>query len=64
MAPSMLDAVHKPHQIRRRAVNGVQLAGVWENLCCGNDLNPLLPVGLTLCVRFEQVIVPGQFDAA
>ena len=62
--PDMLDAVHEPHQIGCRTVDGVRLAGVWENLCCGNDLNPLLPVGLTLCVRFEQVIVPGQFDAA
>jgi len=60
----MLNTVHKPHQIRRGAVNGVRLAGVWENLCCGDDLNPLLPVGFTLRVRFEQVIVPGQFDAA
>ena len=51
-------------QIRRGAVDGVRLAGIWENLCCGNDLNPFLLVGFTLRVRFEQVIVPGQFDAA
>lgn len=60
----VLNAVHEAHQIRRGAVNGVWLAGVWENLCCGNDLNPLLPVSFSLRVRFEQVIVPGQFDAA
>ena len=60
----MLNTVHKPHQVWRGAVNGVRLAGVWENLCCGNDLNPLLPVSFSLRVRFEQVIVPGQFDAA
>ena len=60
----VLDAVHEPHQVRRGPVNGVRLAGIWENLCCGNDLNPLLPVGFTLRVRFEQVIVPGQLDAA
>ena len=40
------------------------MAGVWENLCGWDDLNPLLPVGLTLRVCFEQIIVPGQFDAA
>ena len=62
--PDVLNTVHEAHQIRRGAVNGVWLAGVWENFCCGNDLNSLLPVGLTLRVRFEQVIVPGQFDAA
>ena len=60
----VLNTVHKPHQIRRGTVDGVRLAGIWENLCCGNDLNPLLPVSFTLCVRFEQVIVPGQLDAA
>ena len=60
----VLNAVHKPHQIGRGAVNGVRLTGVWENLRGWDDLNPLLPVGLTLRVCFEQVIVPGQFDAA
>ena len=60
----MLNTVHKPHQVGCGAVNGVWLAGVWENLCCRNDLNPLLPVSFSLRVRFEQVIVPGQFDAA
>ena len=60
----MLNTVHKPHQVWRGAVNGVRLAGVWENLCGWNDLNPLLPVSFSLRVRFEQVIVPGQFDAA
>ncbi len=62
--PDMLNTVHEPHQIRRRAVDGVRLAGVWENLRSGDDLNTLLPVGFALRVRFEQVIVPGQFDAA
>ena len=60
----VLNAVHEAHQVRRGPINGVRLAGVWENLCCGNDLNPLLPVGFTLRVRFEQIIVPGQLDAA
>ena len=60
----VLNTIHKPHQIWRGAVNGVWLAGVWENLCGWDDLNPLLPVGLTLRVCFEQIIVPGQFDAA
>ena len=60
----VLNTVHKPHQIWRGAVNGVRLAGVWENFCGGDDLNPFLPVGLTLRVCFEQVIVPGQLDAA
>lgn len=60
----VFNTVHKPHQIRRGAVNGVRLAGVWENFCGRNDLDTLLPVGLTLCIRFEQVIVPGQLDAA
>ena len=27
----VFNTVHKPHQIRRGAVNGVWLAGVWEN---------------------------------
>ena len=60
----VLNTVHKPHQIRRGAVDGVRLAGIWENLRGWDDLNPLLPVGFTLRVCFEQVIVPGQFDAA
>ena len=60
----MLNAVHEAHQIGCRTVDGVRLAGVWENLCGRDDLNPLLSVGFALCVRFEQVIVPGQFDAA
>ena len=62
--PDVLDAVHEPHQIGCGTVDGVRLAGIWKNLCCGNDLNPFLPVGFTLRVRFEQVIVPGQLDAA
>ena len=62
--PDVLDAVHEPHQIGCGTVDGVRLAGIWENLCGWDDLNPLLPVGLTLRIRFEQVIVPGQFDAA
>ena len=60
----MLNAVHEPHQIGCGTVNGVRLAGIQENLCGRDDLNPLLLVGFTLRVRFEQVIVPGQFDAA
>lgn len=62
--PDMLNAVHEPHQIRRRAVNGVWLTGVGKNLRGGDDLNALLPVSFAFCIRFEQVIVPGQFDAA
>ena len=60
----VLNTVHEAHQIRRGPVNGVRLARIRENFCCGNDLNPLLPVSFSLRVRFEQVIVPGQFDAA
>ena len=62
--PDMLNAVHEPHQIRRRAVNGVWLTGVGKNLRGGDDLNALLPVSFAFCIRFEQGIVPGQFDAA
>ena len=62
--PDMLDAVHQPHKVGRRSVDGVRLAGVGENLRSRDDLNTLLPVGFALRVRFEQVIVPGQFDAA
>ena len=60
----VLNAVHEPHQVRRGPVNGVRLAGIRENLCGWNELDTLLPVSFSLRVRFEQVIVPGQFDAA
>ena len=57
-----LDAVHEPHKVGRRAVDAVRLAGVGENLACGDDLHALALLGLALCVGLEQVIERSQTD--
>ena len=58
-----LDAVHQPHQIGAGPVYGVRLPRIGEYLLRRHDLHPLLPVGTSLYVCFEQVIVPGQLYA-
>ena len=58
-----LNAVHQPHQIGTGPVYGVRLPRIGKYLLRRHDLYPLLPVGTSLFVCFEQVIVPGQLYA-
>ena len=57
-----LNAVHQLRKVLRRAVNGVRLTRIGENLVSGDDLHPLLRVCLPLLIRLEQVIERGQTD--
>ena len=57
-----LNAVHQLRKVLRRAVNGVRLTRVGENLVSRDDLHPLLRVCLPLLIGFEQVIERGQTD--
>ena len=57
-----LNAVHQLRKVLRRAVNGVRLTRIGENLVSGDDLHPLLRVCLPLLIGFEQVIERGQTD--